>query len=99
LDAFKQASEIEGQMPRFYFHVQNSHDFVRDEEGIDLADEAAARAMAMDSIRSMIAEEVRKGVIDLDGFIEVLDHGAVQLTKIDFPEAFTIRFPADNARE
>jgi hypothetical protein len=79
--------------------LHNSHDFVRDEEGIDLADEAAARAMAMDSIRSMIAEEVRKGVIDLDGFIEVLDHGAVQLTKIDFPEAFTIRFPADNAKE
>jgi hypothetical protein len=53
--------------------------------------------MAMDSIRSMIAEEARKGVLDLDGFIDVLDHGAVRLTRIEFPEAFTIRFPDDTA--
>lgn len=84
-------------MPHYYFHVQNGHGFIRDEEGIDLEDEASAHAMAMDSIRSMVAEEVRKGVLDLDGYIDVLDHGSVCLTRIDFPEAFTIRFPKDTA--
>jgi hypothetical protein len=86
-------------MPHYYFHVQNGHGFTRDEEGIDLDDEAAARAMAMDSIRSMVAEEARKGVLDLDGYIEVLDHSAVRLTRIDFPEAFTIRLPQGTAGE
>jgi len=86
-------------MPHFYFHVQNGTGFTCDEEGVDLADEGAARAMAMDSIRSMIAEEARKGVLDLDGFIDVLDHGANQLTRIAFPEAFTMRFPQDKAAE
>jgi hypothetical protein len=84
-------------MPHYYFHVQNGNGFTRDDEGIDLENEASARAMAMDSIRSMVAEEVRKGVLDLDGYIEVLDHGAVRLTRIDFPEAFAIRLPSDTA--
>jgi hypothetical protein len=80
-------------MPHYYFHVQNGQGYIPDEEGIDLEDAASARAMAMDSIRSMIAEEARKGVLDLDGYIELLDHDAVRLTRIDFPEAFTIRLP------
>lgn len=82
-------------MPHYYFHVQNGQGFTRDDEGIDLADEGAARAMAMDSIRSMVAEEARKGVLDLDGFIDVLDDAAVRLTRIAFPEAFSMRFPPD----
>jgi hypothetical protein len=80
-------------MPHFYFQVQNGQGYTPDEEGLDLEDEASARAMAMDSIRSMVAEEVRKGVLDLDGHIDVLDHGAVRLTRVEFAEAFTIRLP------
>jgi hypothetical protein len=81
-------------VPHYYFHVQNGNGFMRDDEGIDLEDESAARAMAMDSIRSMVAEEARKGVLDLDGFIDVLDHHSTQLTRIGFSEAFSLRIPA-----
>ena len=83
-------------MPHYFFHVQNGNGFTRDEEGVDLEDEAAARAMATESIRSMVAEEARKGVLDLDGFIDVLDGGATRLTRIGFSEAFSLRIPKDS---
>ncbi len=86
-------------MPHYYFHVQNGNGLTRDEEGVDLADEAAARAMAMESIRSMVAEEARKGVLDLDGFIDVLDQTATPLTRIGFSEAFSLRIPTESAEQ
>lgn len=79
-------------MPRYYFQVNNGQGLTPDEEGIDLQDEAAARAMAMDSIRSIISEESRKGLIDLDGYVDVND-ASETLTRISFPEAFTLRLP------
>jgi hypothetical protein len=91
----ERADEMRGRMPRYYFHVQNGNGYTADEEGIDLEDAGSARAMAMDSIRSMVAEEARKGVLDLDGFVDVLDQGAVRLTRIGFPEAFAIRLPME----
>lgn len=81
-------------MPHYYFHVQNGHGLTRDDEGVDLADEGAARAMAVDSIRSMVAEDARKGMLDLDGFIDVLDENATPLTRIGFAEAFSLRLPS-----
>lgn len=81
-------------MPRYFFDVSNGQGFVSDEEGVDLQDQAAALHMAMDSIRSILAEEVRKGMIDLDGYIEVRDDSARALARITFPEAFTVRLPA-----
>jgi hypothetical protein len=86
-------------MPRYFFHVCNGQGLTPDEEGIDLQDEAAARRMAMDSIRSIISEEARKGVLDLDGYIDVKDSSAEMLTRIAFPEAFTMRMPAPGPRE
>jgi hypothetical protein len=83
-----------GAMPHYYFHIHNGQGFTPDEDGVDLEDEGAARAMAMDSIRSIVAEEARKGVLDLDGFIDILDERSVQLTRIEFVEAFSLRLPA-----
>jgi hypothetical protein len=86
-------------MPRFFFDVSNGQGFASDEEGVDLQDQAAAVHMAMDSIRSILAEEVRKGVIDLDGYIEVRDAAAQALARIAFTEAFTVRLPAPIGKE
>lgn len=80
-------------MPRYFFNVSNGHGLTQDEEGIDLEDQAAAQRMAMDSIRSIISEEARKGSLDLDGYVDVLDGAANRLARIQFPEAFTIRLP------
>lgn len=86
-------------MPHYFFQVSNGQGLTPDDEGIDLQDEAAARAMAMDSIRSIISEEARKGVIDLDGYIDVTNESAETLTRIAFPEAFSLRMPSAQWRE
>ncbi|MDB5723411.1 MAG: hypothetical protein JWQ16_165 [Novosphingobium sp.] len=86
-------------MPHYFFQVRNGHGMTLDDEGIDLQDEAAAQAMAMDSIRSMVSEEARKGVIDLDGYIDVKNDDAETLTRITFPEAFTLRMPNSEGRQ
>ena len=58
-------------MPRFFFDVVNRVGLVRDPEGAELPDEQAARSHALDSIRSMVSDEGRMGVIDLRGRIDV----------------------------
>lgn len=80
-------------MPRYFFDISNGNGFVADEEGVDLQDQAAALQMATDSIRSIVAEEARKGVLDLDGYIDVRDISAGILARVIFAEAFTLRLP------
>lgn len=86
-------------MPHYFFQVSNGQGLTPDDEGIDLQDEAAARTMAMDSIRSIISEEARKGVIDLDGYIDVTNESAETLTRIAFAEAFSLRMPSTTWRK
>lgn len=86
-------------MPQYFFDVCNSQGLTPDEEGIDLADQAAAQRMAMDSIRSIVAEEARKGVLDLDGYIDVRDRSAQRLLRIAFPEAFSLRMPVSGGEK
>lgn len=80
-------------MPHYYFDLHNGHGAVPDDEGSDLADQAAARTMALDSIRSMVAEDVGKGIIDLTGRIEVKDHNHSLLLCVTYLEAFHVRLP------
>lgn len=86
-------------MPRYFFYVTNGDGVTRDEDGIDLEDQAAARRMALDSIRSIVAEEARKGTIDLDGYVDVFDGASSRLDRIDFPEAFALRLPRSGGGE
>lgn len=58
-------------MPKFYFDMVNSRGFLRDPEGQDCADADEARESALVSIRSILAEEVRAGRMDLRGRIEI----------------------------
>ena len=64
-------------MPRFFFHVYDDS-VVRDEEGLELADGEAARRTAIVGLRAIVADEVKKGALDLSRRIEVEDEsGAV----------------------
>jgi hypothetical protein len=60
-------------MPRFYFHVCNGNGFVEDEEGQELPDLDAARESAVRSARSIMADDVQRGMLDLSSFIEIED--------------------------
>jgi len=84
-------------MPHFFLHVFNGHGEIRDEEGIDLESNSAARKIAVDSIRSMIAEDARKGLIDLTGYIAVQDDAENELMTVAYRDAFELRLPKDPA--
>jgi hypothetical protein len=81
-------------MPRFFLHIHNENGLTRDEEGMDASDQAAACAVARDSIRSIVSAEAREGLIDLGGRIEIEDDIGNLLTEIIFIDAFDVKIAA-----
>jgi hypothetical protein len=84
-------------MPLFYLHAHNSTGFVEDEEGQDLPDLAAARAAAVDGIRSILAGEVRAGSLDTRGRIDIADDTGRVLATVRFREAVELRLDEEAA--
>ena len=78
-------------MPCFYFHIFNAKGLARDDEGRELPDLASARDEAIAGIRSILAEELRYGLIDLGGRIEVADERDRVLLEVSFAEAVELR--------
>lgn len=78
-------------MPRFHLHVYNGTGLSPDDEGTDFPDEAAARVLALNSIRSIVAEEAVEGLIDLTGRIEIRDPQDDLLDTVWFVDAFDVR--------
>ena len=46
-------------MPRYYFHIRDGKDLIRDEEGTELPDPEAAHAEALASARDLAMDEIR----------------------------------------
>ncbi len=82
-------------MSRFHLHIHDSGGLSRDEEGLELADLAAARFHALDGIRSMAGEEVRTGMLSLEGRIEITDGAGTVLEVVRFVDAIELRLPED----
>jgi hypothetical protein len=80
-------------MPRYFFHVCNGNGFTEDEEGRELADESAARSVALIGARDIMAEEMRAGQLDPASFIEVEDSEHRHLFTLLFSDAYTIKPP------
>jgi hypothetical protein len=76
---------------RYHFNIHNGAGFVEDEEGRELADLEAARAEGLKGIRSIVGEEVLKGILDLDGRLEVCDRDGTLVLTIPFAEAVKVR--------
>lgn len=74
-------------MPRFFFHVRSSVDFIRDQEGTILPDIGHARREAEIDARHLLAEAVRKG--------EVVDERAFEVADVAGKVLFV--FPLRNA--
>lgn len=82
-------------MTRFYFDLHNGLGFTKDEEGQVAPDEAAARDLAIDNIRSILADEARVGALDLTGVVEIRrDTGGVVM-QVRFDEAVRLRLPEE----
>lgn len=78
-------------MPRYFLHVHNRIGHVPDEEGRDFHDLDGAMAAALEGIRSLLAEELRKGELDLDGRIEIADSTGHIVRVVRFAEAVELR--------
>ncbi|WP_374468328.1 hypothetical protein [Phenylobacterium sp.] len=79
-------------MPRFYFHLVNRIGASPDEDGRELPDLATARQAAIDDIRSILSDDVKTGVLDLCGRIEIADEADLR-TAVPFAEAIELKLP------
>jgi heme-degrading monooxygenase HmoA len=77
-------------MPHFHLHLHNVHLDASDEEGMELADLAAARAKALEGIRGFLGHEVMTGKMDLRGQVDIADDAGVILLTVRFDEAVVI---------
>jgi hypothetical protein len=78
-------------MPRYYLHMSDGNGFIEDEEGVDLPNEAAARATALRCARDVMMGELRSGRLDLTSFIEVEDEQRNLLFTLTFADAVKIK--------
>ena len=77
-------------MPRYYFNIDNSIGFVADEEGRELPDLAEARAEGLKGVRSILAEDVLNGRLDLKGRLEIANEEGEILATMSFADAVDI---------
>ena len=76
-----------GSMPRFYLHICNGSGFVEDDEGQELADLDAARNVAVDGLRDILAGELRSGDLNTASFIEIEDEDHQWVATVSFEDA------------
>ena len=77
-------------MPRFYFNLRNDLS-VDDEEGMELPDVEAARALAAKYVLDMAAASVlEQGKINLSHRIEVTDERGDNIAAVEFGDVVTI---------
>ena len=77
-------------MPRFFLHLYNSIGYVPDDEGQDLSDLDDARGTAVESIRDMVAADVKTGMIHLNGRIEIRDEVGAVLDTVRYTDAVAV---------
>ena len=74
-------------MPLFYFHVHDGAGLVEDEEGRELANLETAREEGLKGVRSIVAEGVLHGRLDLNGRLDIVGADGEPLMTISFAEA------------
>jgi hypothetical protein len=77
-------------MPLYFFHIVTPVERIEDGEGLELPDLDSARREAIDSLRSILAEETRRGVLGLDEWIEVADAAGKLLFTIRSGDALSL---------
>ena len=73
-------------MPRFHINVHNYTGSICDDEGAELTDLAAAARRATMGVRSILAEELLGGALDLRGRVEITDEKGAILQVIRFTD-------------
>jgi hypothetical protein len=76
-------------MPRFFFHLHD-HLTVLDEDGMEFADLEAAKACGIKEARSLAADQVREGKLDLNHRFDVADERGVVVHTIRFADVIDV---------
>ena len=75
-------------MPRYFFHLHDGPASVRDDEGVELADDAAALRHAGWCARSVIANQVLNGEpVRLASHISVANASGTEVGRVSFADA------------
>ena len=83
-------------MTRFFFDLHEcGQSVVVDDEGMVVADVAAARAQAIVAAREIMAEEVTSGHLCLGCAITIRDEAGVTVMAVPFAEALSVSFAND----
>lgn len=77
-------------MPRYYFHLDECGDGTRDEEGREVADDAGARAYAIDMARSIMKAEIDEGKLCMRCAIKIADADGAPVMTLQFSEAIAL---------
>jgi hypothetical protein len=78
-------------MPRYYFHVHNSFGVAADDEGENVESIDKARSIAIHAARTILTEELRKGLLDFRGQIVIADASGNVCAKVDYSDAVELR--------
>lgn len=78
-------------MPRFYFNLCNGAEFAEDEEGVELADYAAARRKAVEGLRGVMAGDLLMGDLNTASFIEIENERHELVGTVSFSEVVSLR--------
>lgn len=77
-------------MQRLYFDIHNGSGLTQDDEGQTMPLEEA-RAFAIRSIRSILSDEVLRGMLDVTGRIEIRTGEGESMGRVKFDEAIEMR--------
>jgi uncharacterized protein DUF6894 len=78
-------------MPRFFLHIKNGTNLIRDEDGVDLPSAAHARDKALVSAREQWANAIKAGCdIGADAFV-IADQDGKELTFVSLAEVLPKR--------
>ena len=78
-------------MPHFYFNLCNGAEFAEDPEGVELADYAAARRKAVESLRGVMSGDLLMGDLNTASFIEIEDDQHELIETVTFADVVTLR--------
>jgi hypothetical protein len=78
-------------VPRFYFNLCNGAEFAEDPEGVELADYAAARRKAVESLRGVMSGDLLMGDLNTASFIEIEDDQHELVETVSFADVVSLR--------
>jgi hypothetical protein len=78
------------EVPRYYFNIYND-ELTLDGDGVDLDDDRAALALAVNSARALVAESVMVGHFTRSDRIEILNEQRQVIEVVRFGDAIEVR--------